>query len=184
MSNIECRSNCQFSNSIIVGKIENPIFKPNFISLTVLSLPDLNLPPIHPQVQQVSGKTQIFDLLRKKYLTLTPEEWVRQHWIHFLINFQGYPKGLISLEKGLKYNQIQKRTDLVVFDRTGKPYLLIECKAPEIELSNTVLSQALAYHTSLLCPFVILSNGMNHISMEFSIVNKKFTQTANFPPVP
>lgn len=150
----------------------------------LLSLPDLNLPPIQPQLQEASGKVQIFDLIRKKYLTLTPEEWVRQHWINFLINFQGYPRGLISLEKGLKYNHIQKRTDLVVFDKKGSPYLLIECKAPEIDLDDKVLSQALSYHTSLLCPFVILSNGKNHVFMEYSLVNKKFTQTANFPPVP
>jgi hypothetical protein len=150
----------------------------------LLSLPNLNLPPIQPQLQEVSGKIQIFDLLRKKYLILTPEEWVRQHWINFLIKFQGYPKGLISLEKGLKYNQIQKRTDLLVFDKNGNPYLLIECKAPEIELDTMVLSQALTYHTTLLCPYVILSNGLNHVFMEYSLVNKKFTQTANFPPTP
>jgi type I site-specific restriction endonuclease len=150
----------------------------------LLSLPNLNLPPIQPQLQEVSGKVQIFDFLRKKYLILTPEEWVRQHWINFLINFQGYPKGLISLEKGLKYNQIQKRTDLVVFDKNGSPYLLIECKAPEIELDTKVLSQALAYQTTLLCPFVVLSNGLNHVFMEYSLLNKKFTQTTNFPPIP
>lgn len=156
----------------------------NFHPSTVLTLPDLNLPPIQPQLQQVNGKAQIFDLIRKKYLTLTPEEWVRQHWIHFLIHFKGYPKGLISLEKGLKYNQIQKRTDLLVFDRIGSPYLLIECKAPEIDISNKVLSQALAYHTSLLCPFVILSNGIHHIFLEFSQTHKKFIQTPDFPPIP
>ena len=126
----------------------------------------------------------IFDQVRKKFLLLTPEEWVRQHWIHFLIDFQGYPKGLIALEKGLKYNLIRKRTDLVVFDRKGIPYLLIECKAPEVELDNKVLSQALAYHTTLLCPFVILSNGLNHVSMQFSQTDKKFIQIPNIPPIP
>ena len=126
----------------------------------------------------------IFDSLRKKLLTLTPEEWVRQHWINFLIEHQGYPKGLISLEKGLKYNQLQKRTDLVVFDREGHPYLLIECKAPEIELSQKVLQQALAYRSTLLTPYIILSNGFRHISLKFEENQKKFIQIPSFPQNP
>lgn len=117
-------------------------------------------------------------------MALTPEEWVRQHWINFLIVHQGFPKGLISLEKGLKYNQLQKRTDLVVFDRVGQPYALIECKAPEIELNQKVLQQALAYRTTLLTPYIILSNGIKHISLEFEENQKKFIQISNFPPVP
>lgn len=150
----------------------------------MISLPVLNLPSIEPQLQRVDGKYFIFDSLRKKFLALTPEEWVRQHWINFLIEHQGYPKGLIALEKGLKYNQLQKRTDLVVFDRVGHPYLLIECKAPEVELSQKVLQQALAYRSSLLAPFIILSNGVKHISLEFEENQKKFIQTSNIPPVP
>ena len=150
----------------------------------MISLPVLNLPSIEPQLQRVDGKYFIFDSLRKKFLALTPEEWVRQHWINFLIEHQGYPKGLIALEKGLKYNQLQKRTDLVVFDRVGHPYLLIECKAPEVELSQKVLQQALAYRSSLLAPHIILSNGVKHISLEFEENQKKFIQTSNIPPVP
>lgn len=115
---------------------------------------------------------------------MTPEEWVRQHWINFLIDHQGYPKGLISLEKGLKYNQLQKRTDLVVFDREGHPYLLIECKAPEVELSQKVLQQALAYRSTLLTPYIILSNGLRHISLKFEENQKKFIQIPSFPPNP
>lgn len=150
----------------------------------MISLPNLNLPSFEPNLQRVDDTYFIFDSLRKKFLVLTPEEWVRQHWINFLIEHQGYPKGLISLEKGLKYNQMQKRTDLVVFDRVGNPYLLIECKAPEIELSQKVLQQALAYRSSLLTPYVILSNGLKHISLEFEKNQKKFIQTQNFPPIP
>lgn len=150
----------------------------------MLSLPVLNLPSFEPQLQRENDKYFIFDSLRKKFLALTPEEWVRQHWINFLIEHQGYPKGLISLEKGLKYNQLQKRTDLVVFDRNGNPYLLIECKAPEIELNQKVLQQALTYRSSLLTPYIILSNGLKHISLEFEKNQKKFIQSQNFPPIP
>ena len=154
------------------------------VSPKLISLPNLSLPSFEPKLQRVDDTYFIFDSLRKKFLVLTPEEWVRQHWINFLIEHQGFPKGLISLEKGLKYNQLQKRTDLVVFDRIGIPYLLIECKAPEIELSQKVLHQALAYRSSLLTPYVIISNGLKHISLEFEKNQKKFIQIQNFPPIP
>ena len=93
-----------------------------------IQLPSLNLPPIQPILQEKEGKMLIFDSLRKKYLVLSPEEWVRQHWISFLITELKFPRGLVSLEKGLKYNQLQKRTDLVIWDKSMNPYLLIECK--------------------------------------------------------
>jgi type I site-specific restriction endonuclease len=150
----------------------------------VISLPVLNLPPFEPQLKREEDRVLIFDSLRRKFLALTPEEWVRQHWINFLVEHQSFPKGLISLEKGLKYNQLQKRTDLVVFDREGKPYLLIECKAPEIELNQKVLQQALAYRSTLMTPYIILSNGVKHISLEFEKNQEKFIQTPNFPPIP
>jgi hypothetical protein len=150
----------------------------------LISFPNLNLPSFEPQLQRVDDKYFIFDSLRKKYLALTPEEWVRQHWVNFLIEHQGYPKGLISLEKGLKYNQLQKRTDLVVFDRVGNPYLLIECKAPEVELNQKVLQQAMSYRSTLLTPYVILSNGLRHLSLEFEKNQKKFILIPNFPPIP
>ncbi len=150
----------------------------------MISLPELNLPPIAPKFLNKEGKVFIFDLLRKKYLLLTPEEWVRQHWIHFLISDQGYPKGLLALEKGLVYNGLQKRTDLVVFDRAGLPYLLVECKAPDIEINQQVLSQALAYNQTLKCPFIALTNGRKHIFMEFSEVEGRFVQQKTLPPIP
>ena len=150
----------------------------------VISLPELNLPSIVPKFLNKEGKVFIFDLLRKKYLLLTPEEWVRQHWIHFLISNQGYPKGLLALEKGLVYNGLQKRTDLVVFDRAGLPYLLVECKAPDIEINQQVLSQALAYNQTLKCPFIALTNGRKHIFMGFSEVEGRFVQQKNLPPKP
>lgn len=150
----------------------------------MISLPVLNLPPFEPQLKREEDRVLIFDSLRRKFLALTPEEWVRQHWINFLVEHQSFPKGLISLEKGLKYNQLQKRTDLVVFDREGKPYLLIECKAPEIELNQKVLQQALAYRSTLMTPYIILSNGVKHISLEFEKNQEKFIQTPNFPPIP
>ncbi len=150
----------------------------------VISLPELNLPAFEPQLLKKEDQVFIFDFLRKKHLVLTPEEWVRQHWIRFLIDHQNFPKGLVTSEKGLVYNGLQKRTDLLVFDRSGLPYFLIECKAPEVEINQKVLSQAVAYNQILKCPFIALSNGNRHVFMEYVVEEGKFIQQKSLPPIP
>jgi hypothetical protein len=149
-----------------------------------INLPVLNLPHFEPDLLQEGGKLWIFDSLRKKHLILTPEEWVRQHWINFLINNHQYPGGLFSLEKGMKYNQLNKRTDLVVFDRQSNPYLLVECKAPNIKIDERTLSQIMTYNTKHNCPYLIISNGLKHIFMEYSEDESKFVQRASLPERP
>ena len=150
----------------------------------MITLPELNLPAIAPQLTREGEKVFIFDVLRKKNILLTPEEWVRQHWIHFLITSQGFPKGLVTSERGLTYNGLQKRTDLLVFDRNGLPYFLIECKSPEIQINQKVLSQAIAYNQTLKCPFIALSNGERHVFMGYVEDEGKFVQQLTLPPVP
>ena len=150
----------------------------------MITLPKLNLPAIAPQLTREGEKVFVFDVLRKKNILLTPEEWVRQHWIHFLITSKGFPKGLVTSERGLTYNGLQKRTDLLVFDRQGLPYFLIECKSPEIEINQKVLSQAIAYNQTLKCPFIALSNGERHVFMCYVEDEGKFTQQLTLPPVP
>ncbi len=150
----------------------------------MITLPELNLPAIAPQLSKEGEKVFIFDVLRKKNILLTPEEWVRQHWIHFLIVGQGFPKGLVSAERGLVYNGLQKRTDLLVFDRQGSPYFLIECKAPEVEINQKVLTQAITYNQTLNCPFIALSNGKRHIFMVFKEGEGRFIQQSDPPPIP
>lgn len=81
----------------------------------------LSLPVFNINIKESAGKTVIFDVIRKKYIVLTPEEWVRQHFVHYLINHLGYAKGLIGVEQGMKYNSLLKRTDIIVFDRAGAP---------------------------------------------------------------
>lgn len=149
-----------------------------------IQLPKLALPTFQPQLKTQDEKVWIFDSLRKKYLVLTPEEWVRQHWINFLIEHQGYPKGLFSLEKGLKYNQLAKRTDLVVFDREGRPYLLVECKAPDVPITEKTLAQAMSYNKKLNCSHIILSNGYRHFSLEFNQEMQRFVQKEALPKSP
>lgn len=149
-----------------------------------LSLPILNLPQFDPILHHKDGKDWVFDPLRKKQLVLTPEEWVRQHWINFLIHHHDYPRGLFSMEKGLVYNQLKKRTDLVVFDRDSQPYLLIECKAPHIVLDQKTLSQIMTYNVEIKSPNLILSNGLRHLFLVFSETENKFVQTNVLPPNP
>lgn len=149
-----------------------------------IKLPKLNLPDIEPRLSQRDGRLWVFDILRKKDLVLTPEEWVRQHWISFLIKEQSYPKGLLSLEKGLKYNQLQKRTDLLVYNKSGNVHLLIECKAPNVSLSQKTVEQACLYHSQLQSEYLILSNGMNHLCLQWILDEKRFEQIKSFPPIP
>ncbi len=130
------------------------------------------------------GKLLVFDSLRKKDLILTPEEWVRQHWISYLLNQLDYPKGLVALEKGLKYNQLMKRTDILVFNQKGAPYLLIECKAPQVAINQKTLEQACLYHKELQPDFLILSNGLQHISLAWKAEEHRFEQLNYFPQSP
>ena len=141
----------------------------------------LTLPPIEAKYKTEGDKTYIFDILRKKYLFLTPEEWVRQHLIHLLLKDYDYPKSLISCEKGLSYNKRLKRTDIVTYDQSGNPFLLIECKSPKIKLSKSTLHQASTYNSQLKAPFLCISNGINTLCFQINHENKKITQLTDLP---
>lgn len=124
----------------------------------------LNFPPI---TARFSGKehdnTQVFDIVRKKFVELTPEEWVRQHVIHFLVNQKQYPLSLVGVEQQLKLNNTLKRTDIVVYNKTMSPILLVECKASTVPLTQQVVDQAMRYNIPLQVPYVLLTNGLRHI---------------------
>jgi len=125
----------------------------------------LNLPSFDAKLRKEEGKIRIFDLIRKRFVVCTPEEWVRQHLIHYFIEVLGYPRALFKVESGLKGAALQQRTDIVVCDRTGAPWLLVECKAPEIIPGEAVFHQALVYNSRLGAPFVGVSNGLTHYCM-------------------
>ncbi len=120
----------------------------------------LNLPAFDYKLKKVDGKVWIFDGIRKKYVVLTPEEWVRQHVVQYMLNQLKYPKSLIKVEASLTYNSLDKRADVVVFDREGKPWMIVECKAPDLKLTQVVAMQVATYNTSLQAPFVVITNGM------------------------
>lgn len=143
----------------------------------------LNLPSYDYKTKEIDGKTYIYDAIRKKYLVLTPEEWVRQHFIDLLVKHYGYAKSLIRLEGGLAYNRLQKRSDIVVFDRDGNPFLLVECKAPEVKINQFVIEQASRYNLTLRCPFVVVTNGLNTFCFEIDFETEKFIQLKDLPTI-
>lgn len=120
----------------------------------------LNLPAFDYKLKKADGKVWIFDGIRKKYVVLTPEEWVRQHVVQYMLNHLGYPKSLIRVEVSLTYNSLDKRADVIVFDREGKPWMVVECKAPDLTLTQSVAMQVATYNKSLQAPFVVITNGM------------------------
>jgi predicted type IV restriction endonuclease len=125
--------------------------------------PPLTFPPYEHRLREAEGKLWIFDNIRKKFLVLTPEEWVRQHIVNYLINHLNYPKSLIKIEGGLSYNQLAKRSDIVVFDRDAKPWLLIECKAPSVKLSESVIQQVILYNATMGAKHIAVSNGLARV---------------------
>ena len=108
------------------------------------------------------GKDHVFDLIRKKYVVLTPEEEVRQVFLHFLINEKGYPPGLIAVESSHTYLDQKLRTDILVFGRDGQPKLIVECKAPSIVLNQKVLNQVAKYNIGFKVDYLIITNGESH----------------------
>jgi hypothetical protein len=126
----------------------------------------LNLPSYDFSLKRDGDKVLILDILRKKYLLLTPEEWVRQHFVHYLVHDLGYPKSLIKIEGGLKFNSLSKRSDIVVFSREGSPWMLVECKAPDVKLRQSTIEQAATYNHTLRAQFLVITNGMTHICCE------------------
>ncbi|HNR72705.1 MAG: Restriction endonuclease, type I, R subunit/type III [Bacteroidetes bacterium OLB12] len=126
----------------------------------------LNLPEFNIALRKEQGKVWIFDIIRKKYVVLTPEEWVRQHFIHYLINELSYPKALFKVERGLTYNKLHKRSDIIIHDRTGKPWMLVECKAPEIKLTQKAFNQVAVYNMTVGARYVAVTNGMAQYCFE------------------
>ena len=122
----------------------------------------LNLPEAQCNIKKIDGKLSVFDIIRKKFVVLTPEEWVRQHFIHHLIKDLQYPKTLLRVEFGIQYNQLPKRPDLVVYDRKGSPYALVECKAPEVPITQKTFEQAAAYNQVVKAKYLMTTNGMKH----------------------
>ncbi len=122
----------------------------------------LNLPPYNPRLVKKNGKTYIYDSLRRKEVVLTPEEWVRQHFVNFLITVRSYPPERIANEVCINVNTTSKRCDTVIYDNYLKPLVIIEYKAPAINITKEVFDQISRYNSALKVPYLIVSNGLTH----------------------
>lgn len=142
---------------------------------------DLNFPKFQFRFKSSENKLFIFDEIRKKYVMLTPEEWVRQHVVHFLMNVKKYPKSYINVEKIVRLNDMNKRYDVVVFDPKGGIFLLVECKEPQVEITQGVFDQIARYNSSLNAQLLMVTNGLNHYYCKLDYENKKYQFLADLP---
>jgi len=122
----------------------------------------LNLPAYDFKIRTEKGRSMIFDPVRRKYVRLTPEEWVRQHFVQYLIHDRGTPGGLVAIEKGFTYQGMARRADIVVHDRQGHPLLMAECKAPGVEIRQAAFDQVARYNTVVRAHYLVVTNGLDH----------------------
>ena len=122
----------------------------------------LNLPSFETKICERDGKQQIFDPIRKCYVTLTPEEWVRQHFVHYLTDQKGYPSSLMGNEVSIMLNGMKRRCDTVVYDRQLQPRMIVEYKAPGVKITREVFAQISRYNLTLRVDYLIISNGLQH----------------------
>ena len=141
----------------------------------------LNLPAYNLKIRQKEGKQEVFDIIRKKFVSLTKEEWVRQHFIHFLIREKQYPQSLIGVEYALRSLKQHKRPDIVLFDNKGKPRLIVECKSPEVRISQDTFDQVARYNMSLQVDYLIVTNGLDHYCCVIDYKKVNYTFLADIP---
>jgi hypothetical protein len=136
-------------------------------------LQPLNFPQIDFLFREQEEQKQIFDIVRQKYIALTPEEWVRQHWIHFLIHARSVPQGLMAVETVLRVHGFSKRCDILVHDRKIQPVMVIECKAPQVKLDRDTAWQIALYNMKLRAPYLVISNGLQHFVCQIDYEKSK-----------
>ncbi len=126
----------------------------------------IEYPPFQPKIKTEDAKEFIFDAVRKRWVVLTPEEWVRQNFLQYLIQIKKYPTSLIAVEKAIKLGELKKRFDVVVYDRNSKPWMIVECKEMDVTLNKAVLDQVLRYNISLNVPYLVITNGSYCMAMQ------------------
>jgi len=119
----------------------------------------IEYPPYQPKIKEENGREFIFDAFRKRWVLLTPEEWVRQNFLQYLTQVKKYPASLIAIEKEIKLGELKKRFDIVVYDKEAKPWMIVECKEMNVALDKSVLDQVLRYNISLKVPYLVITNG-------------------------
>lgn len=144
----------------------------------------LNLPESALKIKKTTRGLSVYDLLRKRYVSLTPEEWVRQYFVHYLIEHKGYPAGLMGNEVSLEQNGIKRRCDTVVGDHTGRPLVIIEYKAPTVTLSQRAFDQIARYNMVLHARYLMVSNGLSHYCCRMDYARDRYDFLAEIPSYP
>lgn len=153
----------------------------NFETLKKESLQKLNFPQYSFRFKNNENNLSIFDDIRKKFVVLQPEEWVRQHCIQFLLNEKKYPKSHLNIEKKITINQLTKRYDIVVFNPDGTIHLMVECKAPNVIINQTTFDQIARYNLSLNATFLMVTNGLNHYYCQMDYKEERYQFLENLP---
>lgn len=141
----------------------------------------LNLPAFDAKIETRNGKNVIFDVIRRRYVALTPEEWVRQHFVHFLLAHKGYPQSLIANEVQVQLNNTKKRCDTVLYRRDLTARMIVEYKAPEIEITQKVFDQITRYNMVLKVDYLIVSNGIQHYCCRMDYEQNSYTFLKEIP---
>lgn len=141
----------------------------------------LNFPKYPFRFKNSENKISIFDCIRKKFVILQPEEWVRQHCVLYLMEEKGYPKSLINIEKELIVNDLKKRYDIVVFNSNGSIHLIVECKAPGIKINQQTFDQIAQYNKVLNANYLMVTNGLNHYYCQMDFENERYDFLKDIP---
>ena len=142
---------------------------------------EINLPPFDAKVRTHAGKSEIFDFLRRRYVALTREEWVRQHFVHFLVGHKGYPKGLLANELELRIGEKRLRCDTLLYNNMLQPQMIVEYKAPEIGITQRVFDQITVYNMLLRVDYLIVSNGLQHYCCRMDYDRGTYTFLPDIP---
>ena len=134
----------------------------------------LNLPEYSFRITGEEGKEMILDHLRKKFVKLTPEEWVRQNFVQYLIHEGKYPPGLLGIEVLSRYNKMKRRVDILIHNRSGEPVMIVECKAPEVKIDDKVFDQIVCYNMGFQVPYIVVTNGLDHYACKINLADKKY----------
>jgi len=141
----------------------------------------LNFPTYKFKLKNNENKQYIFDVIRKKYVILTPEEWVRQHTLHFLISEKKYPKSLIAVEKQLTIHKRIKRTDILIFNTEGLHEIIVECKSPNIKINQAAFDQIARYNLKLNANYLVVTNGLQHYFCKLDLKYEQYTFLKRIP---
>lgn len=141
----------------------------------------LNFPSCDFTIKRDDDQLFIFDEVRKKWIVLTPEEWVRQHVVFYLVGQKKYPASLIAIEKSIKVNTRTKRFDIACYNNKAEPVVLIECKAPEVKINQSTMDQALRYNSKIQAPCIVLTNGLDLVCAMIDFESKKVSYVTDIP---